>query len=142
MNLRAFLACLLAIPAFALLLPLTACDATSDDGDDSTDAASRLTDCSTPDTGPRDAGTDAKSDAKVVCCPIDEPSCDVTRLGGSPDQNGRCASAIADAPPTFSSYIDENGCPAYRVSGNGSCLTRDAGYDADADAASTDAGAL
>jgi hypothetical protein len=69
------------------------------------------------------------------CCPIDPPSCDGTRLGGSPDQNGRCAGAIADAPPpTFSSYIDGNGCPAYRVSGNGSCLTRDAGYDAGRDA--------
>jgi len=69
------------------------------------------------------------------CCPIDPPSCNGTRLGGSPDANGRCGGAIADAPPpTFSSYVDENGCPAYRVSGSGSCFRRDAGYDAGQDA--------
>ncbi len=101
MSLGRLLAGLLAIPTFAALLPLTACDSASEGG----------------------------------CCPIDPPSCNGTRLGGSPDANGRCGGAIADAPPpTFSSYVDENGCPAYRVSGSGSCFRRDAGYDAGQDA--------
>jgi hypothetical protein len=100
-NLGRLLAGLLAIPTFAALLPLTACDSASEGG----------------------------------CCPIDPPSCNGTRLGGSPDANGRCGGAIADAPPpTFSSYVDENGCPAFRVSGY------DAGQDAQPDAdASRDA---
>jgi hypothetical protein len=84
MNLRA---CLLALPAFALLLPLTACD----------DAP----------------GTTVTADSGVVCCPIDPPSCDCPRAGGVPNQFGVCQRGSCDAPPpSFYEIIDEHGCRA------------------------------
>ena len=112
----ALLRAILAASVFAVLAPLAACDSGTESG--STDAGV---------VGDSPVG-DAKSDAKVVCCPIDEPSCNGTRLGGSPDVNGVCQSAIADAPPpNFHAFTDENGCRAYRVSSEGSCLDFDAG---------------
>lgn len=87
MNLRAFRACLLALPAFALLLPLAACD--------------------------DDPGTPAPADSGVVCCPIDPPSCDCPRAGGVPNQFGVCQRGSCDAPPpSFYEIIDEHGCRA------------------------------
>ncbi len=116
----AILRTLIAASVFAVLAPLAACDTTSDAPTDagSTDADAK------GDT----RITDAKSDANVECCPIDPPSCNGTRLGGSPDANGRCGGAIADAPPpNFTEFLDENGCRTYRVSSEGSCLNFDAG---------------
>ena len=85
MNLRAFLACLLALPAFAL--PLAACDS--------------------------DPGTSVTADSGVVCCPIDPPSCDCPRAGGVPNQFGVCQRGSCDAPPpSFYEIIDEHGCRA------------------------------
>jgi hypothetical protein len=134
MNLRHFLAGLLAIPTFAALLPVVACDSAA---------------------------------AKVECCPIDEPSCNCTDMGGTPAADGTCRPGLCDAPPPmFKRYIDENGCPALKTvpyDGVDCNAPRDAGYDAgqdaqpdapasdaqpdaiadarDADAATTDAGA-
>ena len=127
----AILRTLIAASVFAVLAPLAACDTTSDAPTDagSTDADAK------GDT----RITDAKSDANVECCPIDPPSCNGTRLGGSPDANGRCGGAIADAPPpNFTEFLDENGCRTYRVSSGGSSLNIDAGRYGPAPAASVE----
>lgn len=71
----------------------------------------------------------------VACCPIDEPSCNCPQSGGSPDAFGQCRSGPCDARPSaFVRYIDENGCPAYRVSSSASCRTGSGRYDAGQDA--------
>jgi hypothetical protein len=133
------------ILALALALAtLTACD--THDGAGSADAA--VSDFHAPDASPRDAETDAASDANdaSLCCPVDPPSnaCDCTRMGGTPDANGRCPRAPCDLPQKFAPYVDENGCPALKVVPNdgtvrcNAAAPRDAGSDADA--ASTEAG--
>ena len=85
-------------------------------------------------------------DGGIVCCPIDAPSCNCPRTGGSPDARGRCSSGLCDAPPpSFTLTVDGNGCPVYVVSSAGSCAAvrpddaGDEGFSPPADAASSDA---
>lgn len=129
---------ILASAAFATLLPLAACDTTSDAPTDA-GSADATGDTNVPDAA-RDAG---------LCCPVDPPSnaCDCTRLGGIPDALGRCPRAPCDLGRKYAAYVDENGCAALKVvpdDGTIRCNApppRDAGSDAQPDAASTDAGA-
>lgn len=126
----------LASAAFATLLPLAACDTTSDAP---TDAG--LTDADAKgDTNVTDAARDAS-----LCCPVDPPSnaCDCTRLGGIPDALGRCPRAPCDLGQKYAAYVDENGCPALKVLPNdGTVRCNVAPRDAGADASdASDAGA-
>ena len=138
---------ILAASVFAVLLPVAACDA--NDGARGADAA-----LSEPHSRDASAGDAAASDAHDahdagLCCPVDPPSnaCDCTRLGGIPDALGRCPRAPCDLGRKYAAYVDENGCAALKVvpdDGTIRCNApppRDAGSDAQPDAASTDAGA-
>jgi len=74
----------------------------------------------------------------VACCPIDEPSCNCTDMGGTPAADGTCRPGLCDAPPPmFKRYIDENGCPALKTvpyDGVDCNAAPDAGSDAGQDA--------
>jgi hypothetical protein len=94
----------------------------------------------TSEPSPLDASVDAGPEG--VCCPMEEPSCDCTALGGWAPRVEECDTfGVCDAwPPDFQARVDSHGCP-YWVTGSfgsetGCCLCRpeDAGLDAGEDA--------
>ena len=75
---------------------------------------------------------------QAKCCPIaPAPSCDCTKLGGSPLENGNCPSVCDAAPVGWKKTTDEHGCPMW-IPGSQSCMAVDAGSS---DAGAPDAGA-
>ena len=79
-----------------------------------------------------DAATEVEEPADVPaediehephCCPLDSPSCDCPRIGGSPDEHGRCATVCGVLPEGWTVRVDDNGCLYWHIPGDaGSCV--------------------
>jgi hypothetical protein len=109
------------------LLALVACEDSENDPDGGRDGGNRdatvdMADDAGSDGGNRDATVDTGDAVPSLCCPIDEtPTCDCRKTGGSRQANGMCP-AVCDAVPIVEMrFVDENGCPAIRLSER-SCL--------------------
>lgn len=110
------------LACFALLVACTPIDDPAPaDGSARTDTA---VDVAPDDVTPNDAAPDARPDAAVVCCPMEEPGCSCFFTGRRDPMTGACMPRICDVAPVGNTReVAADGCPYWRTTSQ-SCLSR------------------